>query len=143
VSWTRRWYRAASAVLLIAAGAHLTAHWRVYAATDSLDPALRAVRQAMQAYQLYAPAGVTLWTAFGGFSFAFGALLALIGTTHWVLGREADPLALRRHALRNALLCAVSALALALLHPLPQALLIFAAAALLFGLAAWPRPHDV
>jgi hypothetical protein len=142
MGWTRRWYQAGSALLLIAAGLHLAAHWRAYVAVERFDPARRSVMEAMQAYVLYAPLGATLWTALGYFSLAYAALLALLGTSHWILAREADPRTLRRHALRNGVLCLLAAIGAALLHPLPQGLAVLLLAALLFGLAAWPRPLD-
>ena len=142
MSWTRGWYRAGSAWLLIASGAHLAAHSRAYVANEEIDPARRAVIDAMRAYRLHPELEVSLWTALGAFSLGFAALLALLGTTNWILAREAEPRALRRHALRTSLLCAFATLALALLHPLPLPLLIFAMTTLLFALAAWPRRGD-
>lgn len=143
MSWSRRWHRIGSATLLIAAGAHLTAHWHAYVATDGADPARIAVMQAMQAHVLYAPWGTTLWTALGFFSLAYAVLLVLFGTTHWILAREADARTLRRHALRNALLSLLATLAAIALHPLPQGVVIFGAATVLFSLAALPRAHDL
>lgn len=143
MSWTRRWHRAGSSLLLIAAGAHGVQHWHAYVVPDLADPARRALVESMQAHMLYAPLGATLWTALGFFSFAFGAALALFGTTHWILAREADPRTLRRHALRNALLCALATLGTLLLHPMPIGLVVFGAATVLYGLAAVPRPHDL
>ena len=142
MSWTRGWYRAGSAWLLISSGAHLAEHWRAYVATDGTDPARRAVIDAMRTYRLHAELEVSLWTALGAFSLGFAALLALLGTTNWILARETEPRALRRHALRNSLLCAFATLALAALHPLPLPLLIFAVTTLLFALGAWPRRGD-
>ena len=142
MSATRRWHRSASAVLLIAAGVHGAAHWRHYVAASEVAPERRAVIEAMQSLILYEPLGTTLWTALGFFSLAFGAGLALFGTTHWILAREADPRTLRRHALRNTVLCALAALLTLWLHPLPQGLVIFTLAAVLYGLAAWPRAGD-
>lgn len=142
MSWTRRGHRAGSALLLIAAGAHLTAHYRAFVAVGESEPARRAAIDAMQAYVVYAPLGTTLWTVLGGFSLAYGAMLALLGTTHWILAREADPRTLRRHALRIALVCGAATLALYVLHPVPQALFVLAATTALFGFAAWPRPLD-
>ena len=142
MSWTRRWYRAGSAWLLIAAGAQLVAHGRAYVAIDAASsPAARAI-EAMQAHVLYAPLDITLWTAFGFYSLAFGVLLAALGTTHWILAREAEPRVLRRHALRNAVIGGVATAAIALWHPLPLGLAIVAGATVLFGLAAWPRALD-
>jgi hypothetical protein len=143
VSWTRRWHRAASAVLLIAAGAHLTAHWRAFVVGEADDPLHRAAIDAMQGVVLHAGLGATLWTALGFFSLAFAALLALFGTTQWILAREADPRTLRRHALRNALLCVLATGAVALWHPMPQGLVVFGAAGVLFALAAVPRAQDL
>jgi hypothetical protein len=143
VSWTRAWHKAGSALLLIAAGTHLSVHWRSYVATEGFDPSRREAMRAMQAHALHPDSAATLWTAAGFFSLAFALLLALGGTSQWVLAREADPRTLRRHALRNAVLCAGAALMAAWLHPLPQGVAIFALAAVLFALAAWPRPGDV
>jgi hypothetical protein len=143
MSWTRGCHKAGSALLLIGAGLHLTAHWRAYVAVQEFEPARRAAMQALQSYVLYPPLGTTLWTALGFFSLGYGALLALLGTTHWVLAREADPRTLRRHALRNAVLAVLAAGAALALHPLPQGVAVLALAALLFGLAALPRPDDV
>lgn len=142
MSWTRRWHRAASGVLLIAAGVQFSAHWVAYVAVDGFDPARRDAMRAMQAYVLHAPSGTTLWTSAGFFSFAWAAMLALFGTSQWILARETEPRSLRRHALRNAVLCALAALLLLWLHPLPHGLIIFALASGLFGCAAWPRPLD-
>jgi hypothetical protein len=142
VSWSRRWYRAGSAWLLIAAGAHLSAHWRAYVATDAFDPSRARAMEAMQAHVLYAPLGVTLWTALGFFSLAFGVLLAAFGTTHWILAREAEPRVLRRHAFRNAIIGILATSAAAWLHPLPLGLAILGGATLLFALASWPRALD-
>jgi hypothetical protein len=130
-------------VLLIAAGAHLTAHWRAFVAGEASDPVHRAAIDAMQGVVLNAPLGATLWTAMGFFSLAFAALLVLFGTTHWILAREAEPRTLRRHALRNALLSALATGAVALWHPMPQGLVVFGAASVLFALAAVPRAQDV
>lgn len=142
MSGTRRWHRAGSALLLIAAGVHLSAHWRAYVSESPRDPSARAAIEAMQSHRLHPDLEATLWTALGAFSLGFAALLVLLGTTHWILAREAEARVLRRHALRNALLCALAALALAWLHPLPLPLLVFALAALAFGIAAWPRHGD-
>ena len=38
MSATRRWHRAASAWVLIAAGSHLVGHWRAFVAVDASDP---------------------------------------------------------------------------------------------------------
>lgn len=130
-------------MLLIGAGAHLTSHWQAFVAPEPGTPTFEAARSAMQEVVLHAPLGATLWTAIGFFSLAFGALLALFGTTHWILAREADLRSLRRHAMRNALLGIAATGVAAWLHPLPQALLILAAASVLFAFAAWPRPHDL
>ena len=144
MSWTRRWHRLASAVLLIAAGAHLAAHWSSFVAPDaSGGEARRAAIAAMQAYVIYPPLGTTLWTVLGAFSLAYAAALVLFGTSQWILARETDPRTLRRHALRNALLLGAATLALLALHPQPQLLFVFGATAVLYALAAWPRPLDV
>lgn len=143
MSWTRRWHRAASALLLLASGLHGVQHWRAFVAPDLADPARRAAVQTLQGYVLYAPLGTTLWSALGFFSLAWAAGLALLGTTHWILAREADPRTLRRHALRTAVLCLGALLVAAWLHPLPQGLAIFALAAVLFAAAAVPRAHDL
>lgn len=130
-------------MLLIAAGAHLTQHWSTFVKATPSEGARRTAIEAMQAYVIYAPLGTTLWTVLGAFSLAYAAALALFGTSQWILAREADPRTLRRHALRNALLLALAALALLLLHPQPQLLFVFGVAALLYALAAWPRQFDV
>ncbi len=142
MSWTRRWHRIGSALVLIAAGAHLTGHYRSFIAVDESAPARRAAIEAMRAYVVYPPLDISLWTVLGGFSLGYAAMLMLFGTTHWILAREAEPRALRRHALRNALLFALATLALCVLHPVPQAVFVFAAASVLFALAAWPRTLD-
>ena len=139
MSPSRRWYRLASGFLLVAAGGHLAAHWRFYLATEGFDTPRRAVMDAMQAYVVHPPTGSSLWTVLQMFSLAFVALLALLGTQGWFLAIEADGAALRRHAIRQALLCFVSVLALAALHPVPQALAIFGGATLLFGASALAR----
>lgn len=143
MSWTRAWHRAASATLLIAAGAHLALHWRAYVAPPGDDAARASVMQAMQSHLLYPPLGTTLWTALGFFSLSYAALLALFGTSQWIVARESAPRVLRRHSLRNALLCAMITLAIWLLHPMPQGLVVFGAATVLYALAALPRPLDV
>lgn len=144
MSATRRWHRAASAVVLVAAGAHLALHFETFtAAAPAGEPARRAAIEAMTAYVVYAPLGTTLWTVLGAFSLAYGAALVLFGTTQWILAREADPRTLRRHALRNALLLALADVALLVLHPQPQVLFVFGLAALLYAGAAWPRQFDV
>lgn len=143
MSWTRGWYKAGSALLLIGAGVHLSAHWQAYVAIDVDDPVRRAAIEAMRGYVVNERFGITLWTALGAFSLAFGALLAVLGTTHWILVRECEPRALRRHALRNALLCGAATVALVLLHPLPQPVAILGLATALFALAAWPRHGDL
>jgi hypothetical protein len=143
MSWTRRWHRVASSVVLIAAGAHAAQHWRAYVAPDLGDPVRRHLVETLQAHVLYAPLGTTMWTALGFFSLGYAALLVLFGTTHWILAREAEPRVLRRHALRNAVLCALALLATLLLHPLPLGVVIFGAASLLYALAAVPRPLDL
>lgn len=135
----RGWYRIASGWLLVAAGAHLAAHWRFYLATDAFDASRRTVMEAMQAYVVFPPTGATLWTVLQMFSLCFAVLLALLGTQGWFLAREADRAALRRHAIRNAVLCFVAALVLAALHPVPQALVILGGAMLLFGASALVR----
>jgi hypothetical protein len=144
MSWSRRWHKAASAVVLIAAGAHLAAHWSAFVReSDSTDPLRQAAVQAMQAYIVYPPLGTSLWTVLGGFSLAYASTLILFGTSQWILAREADPRTLRRHALRNTVLLLLASLALWQLHPMPQTLIVFLAAALLFALAALPRNFDV
>jgi hypothetical protein len=144
MSWTRRWHRTASAVLLIAAGTHLTQHWATFVkGLPSTEPARAAAIEAMQAYVVYAPLGTTLWTVLGAFSLAYGAALVLFGTSQWILARETDPRTLRRHALRNALLLGATTLALFVLHPQPQLLFVFGATSVLYALAAWPRHFDV
>lgn len=142
MNWTRRWHRIGSALVLIAAGAHLTAHYSSFIAVGESAPARRAAIEAMRAYVVYPPLDISLWTVLGGFSLAYAAMLMLFGTTHWILAREAEPRALRRHALRNALLFALATLALCVLHPVPQVIFVFAAASVLFALAAWPRTLD-
>lgn len=137
MSATRRWHRVGSAWLLLASGAQLAAHLRTYVYLDSTG-LTRA--QALQA--LPARWDASEWTAAGFHSFGFGVLLAAFGVAQWVLAREADPRTLRRHALRNALLCVLGALAAAKWHPLPAGLLVLFGAALWFGLAAWPRAFD-
>lgn len=143
MSWTRRWHRAGSALLLIASGMQLSLHWKLYVAVEGFDAPRRELMRAMQSYELYGPLGTTMWTALGFFSLAYAALLAVFGTSQWVLAREADPRTLRRHALRVAALLGGTTLAAAALHPLPQGLAVLALATLLFGFAAVPRPHDV
>ena len=144
MSWTRRWHKSASAVLLITAGMHLAQHWAAFVdAAPSPDPVRRAALEAMQAYIVYPPLGTTLWTVLGAFSLGYAAALALFGTTHWILAREADPRTLRRHALRNAVLLALATLALLALHPQPQLAIVFGIAALLYALAAVPRALDL
>jgi hypothetical protein len=143
VSWTRRWHRAGSSLLLIASGMQLALHWQLYVAVDGFDAPRRTLMAAMQAYELYGPLGTSMWTALGFFSLAYAALLALFGTSHWILAREADVRTLRRHALRNTVLLVGLTLAAAALHPLPQGLAVLGLATLLFGLAAVPRPGDV
>lgn len=113
---TRRWHRLASAVLLIAAGVHLSLHLRSFERGDG---------------------------AVASFSLAYAAALILFGTSQWVLAREADPRTLRRHAMRNALLFALADLALVLLHPQPHVVVVFGLAAVLYAIAAWPRPLDL
>jgi hypothetical protein len=93
----------------------------------------------MKAYGVFAPTGATLWTVLQMFSLCFAILLALLGTQGWILARECEPPALRRHAIRNALLCAIGALAVALLHPLPQPLLVLGGAGVLYALSAVAR----
>lgn len=139
MSPSRRWYRIASGFLLVAAGGHLAAHWRFYLATDAFDAPRRAVMEAMQAYVVFPPTGATLWTVLQMFSLCFAILLALFGTQGWFLAREAESAALRRHAIRHTVLCFVAVLALAALHPVPQALAIFGGALLLFGASALSR----
>lgn len=143
MSWTRRWHRAGSSVLLIASGMQLALHWRLYVALDGFDAPRRDLMQAMQSYELYGPLGTTMWTALGFFSLAYAVLLAVFGTSQWILAREADLRTLRRHALRDTVLLAGLTLAAAALHPLPQGLAVLGLATLLFGLAAVPRPGDV
>lgn len=145
MSWTRRWHKSAGAVLLIAAGVHGAQHWRTFVQPPAApaDAARKAALEAMQAYVVYAPLGTTLWTVLGAFSLAYGVLLAVFGTSQWILAREADPRTLRRHALRNALLLALGAVATAAWHPQPSLLFVLGATALLFALAAWPRQFDV
>jgi hypothetical protein len=48
---------------------------------------------------------------------------------------ETELRALQRHALRLAVMCALALSALAILHPVPQALVILGGAAILFALA--------
>lgn len=144
MSATRRWHKTASAVLLIAAGAHLAQHAATFVgAAPAGDAAQRAAVEAMQAYVVYAPLGTTLWTVLGAFSLAYAAALVLFATSQWILAREADPRTLRRHALRNALLLLIAEIALFALHPQPQLLVVFGAAAVLYALAAWPRQFDL
>ena len=143
MSWTRRWHKTGSAVLLIAAGAHLTQHWHAFVDAAPSGVEARAAIEAMQAYTVYAPLGTTLWTVLGAFSLAYAAGLVLFGTSQWILARESDPRTLRRHALRNALLLGAATLALYVLHPQPQLLFVFGVAAVLYALAAWPRQFDV
>jgi len=143
VSWTRRWHRAASAVLLVASGVHLAAHRAAFLVDDDRGEATRrAAIDAMQAYVVFPPWGTTLWTVLGAFSLAYAAALAMFATSQWVLARETDPRTLRRHALRNAVLLLIASLALLALHPQPQLLVVFGAATVLYGAAAWPRPLD-
>jgi hypothetical protein len=143
VSWTRRWHRTASAVLLIASGMQLGLHWQLYVDVARFDAPRRSLMQAMQSYELYGPLGTSMWTALGFFSLAYAALLAVFGTSQWILARESDARTLRRHALRNTLLLGGTTLAAALLHPLPQGLAVLGIATLLFGCAAVPRPGDL
>ena len=143
MSSTRRWHKTASAVLLIASGMHLAQHWAAFVDVQpSADATRRAALEAMQAYVVYPPLGTTLWTVLGAFSLGYAAALALFGTTHWILAREAEPRTLRRHALRNAVLFALATVAMMWLHPQPQLAIVFGIAALLYALAAWPRHYD-
>lgn len=142
MSWTRRWHRAGSTVLLLASGMQLALHWRLYVALDGFDAPRRELMRAMQSYELYGPLGTTMWTALGFFSLVYAGLLAVFGTSQWILAREADVRTLRRHALRDAVLLAGLTLAATALHPLPQGLVVMGLATVLFGLAAIPRPGD-
>lgn len=121
----------------------LALHWRLYVAVDGFDAPRRELMHAMQAYELYGPLGTTMWTALGFFSLSYAALLAVYGTSQWILAREAEVRTLRRHALRSAVLLGGITLAAAALHPLPQGLAVLGLATLLFGFAAVPRPDDL
>jgi hypothetical protein len=128
--------------MLIAAGSHGVAHWRAFVAVDGLNPTQREAMRAMQAVLLYEPWQTSWWTALGFFSLAFALLLMAFGVSQWVLARETDPRTLRRHALRNAVVCGGGTAVTLVLHPLPAGAIVLGVAALLFALAAWPRPFD-
>lgn len=144
MSPTRRWHKTASAMLLVAAGVHLALHFSTFVgAAPAGDAARRSAIAAMQAYVVYEPLGTTLWTVMGAFSLAYAAVLILFATSQWILAREADPRTLRRHALRNAVLATIAQIALYVLHPQPQLLVVFGLAAVMYALAAWPRRLDL
>lgn len=131
----RRWFRRAAGWLLLNAGAHLTAHVHFYADPETFAPARRQLYEALAGHLVSERTGVSAWTVLTALSLGYALLLILWGSGQWVLARECELQALRRHALRQSLLCAVAALALVLWYPLPQALILFTGAAVLYALA--------
>lgn len=141
----RRRFRWAAGWLLIQAGAHLPQHWRLFLHPDGPPGAQRSMVEALQAMPVRAPGASSLWDVLGALSLGYALLLALLGTAMWILSREAPADALRRHAWRNTWLSSLGLAALLAWHPLPQPLLAFGGAALLFLLAAvtpHPRPGE-
>lgn len=132
----RRRFRWASGWLLLHAGAHLPAHWRLFLHPDGPPEAQRAVVESLRAIPVRPELGGSLWQVLGAFSLSYSLLLAMLGTACWILAREAPANALRRHAWRSAVLAGLATLLLLWLHPLFQPLLAFAGAALLFLHAA-------
>lgn len=131
----RRWYRRAAGWLLLNAGAHVAAHLHFYADPERFPPPRRQLYEALAGHLVSERTGVSAWTVLTALSLGYALLLLLWGSGQWVLARECEWQALRRHALRQSLLCAAAALLLAWWHPLPQALIVFTGASVLFALA--------
>lgn len=136
----RRRFRWAAGWMLLHAGAHLPAHWRLFLHPDGPPEAQRVLLETLQAIRVRSSLGGTLWDVLGSFSLAYALILAALGALAWVLSREAAPDALRRHAWRLSLLGLLATLAIALLHPLVQPLLALGGAGLLFLYCAC-SPH--
>lgn len=134
IGWAAAW-------LLLHAGAHLPAHWRLFLHPDGPPDAQRAVVDSLKAIPVRPELGGSLWQVLGAFSLSYALLLALHGTTCWILAREASAAALRRHAWRYVVLYGLSAALIFGLHPLFQPTLAFTGAALLFLYAAL-SPHS-
>lgn len=132
----RRRFRWGAGWLLLNAGAHLPAHWRLFLHPEGPPDAQRAVIETLRSIPVRPELGGSLWQVLGAFSLSYALLLALLGTACWVMAREESAAALRRHAWRIAVLSSLAVLLLLALHPLLQPLLAFAGAALLFLAAA-------
>ncbi|MCK7592520.1 LIC_13387 family protein [Pseudomarimonas salicorniae] len=134
-------FRWAAGWLLLHAGAHLPAHWRLFLHADGPPEAQRGMVEALREIPVRGPLETSLWEVIGAFSLVYAVLLALLGASGWILAREAPSAALRRHAWRHAWLLGAAALLLGLIHPLPQPLLAVGGGGLLFLWAALTR-HD-
>ena len=94
----------------------------------------------MRAYPIWPSWGVSLWTILCMFSLMYALLLGIFGTGQWLLARECESLALRRHAWRNFMLCGLGAAVMGVSYPVPQALMTLSVVTLLYGAAAL-APH--
>ena len=129
----RRWFRLASAWLIVLAGAllmlvvQLLRHWQ-----DVLPPGA-ASASAEQGQQ----AGLIALPLLHGLAVAAPLLLFVFASSQWILAKETDPRSLRRHALRNGLLLAALSWPVASIGTLWLGL-AFALAAALYLMAAYP-----
>lgn len=136
----RRRYRWAAGWVLISAGAHFAVHWAFQLRVPRFSAAFRDVAEQMQTLQVLPSWGVSLWTLFGMFSLLYALLLGMFGVTQWMLARECEAMALRRHAWRNLVLCAGVSTVLLFVYPVPVFVFTFVVAGALYARAA-VSPH--
>ncbi|MBD8527040.1 hypothetical protein [Pseudomarimonas arenosa] len=136
----QRWFKLASAWLIVLAGALLVLVAQVLRRWEDLVlPALGLVEDQLNRDQAVALALDLLH----GMALASPLLLFVFGTSQWILAKEADLRTLRRHALRNALLLGLSAWPIGSAGPLWLGL-AFATAAGLYAFSAYaPRGRSM
>lgn len=132
----RRGVKAAASIFLISAGMHATAHYHYFIDRGSEDDSRARLRQVLEAHSVIPAWNATEWTVLCMFSLCFAILLALTGSAWWWMGKELPAPHLRALATASAMLCLFGALLVALLHPMPQPVVILGLAGLSFVAAS-------
>jgi len=132
----RRGVKAAASIFLISAGMHATAHYHYFIDRGTEDASRTQLRQALEAHVVVPAWHATEWTVLCMFSLCFAILLMLTGSAWWWMAKELPAARLRALATASALLCCLGTLLVAVLHPMPQPIVIFALAGLSFSAAS-------
>ncbi len=132
----RRGVKAAASIFLISAGMHATAHYRYFIDRSTEDASRKQLRQVLEAHVVIPAWDATEWTVLCMFSLCFAILLVLAGTAWWWMAKDLPAPRLRSLATASALLCLLGTLLVALLHPMPQSIVILGLAGLSFMVAS-------